>query len=533
MTAIPVENTRLVEELPDVITSTPGLTADDLVILSKTTTDPNAGDYKLTLFDLIIWLYNDAALTGYATAPTQITEVNDDSIATTAFVQNRLAEVTNNYLGTDSVVDALTSTDSTVPLSANQGHVIWQWLVAIEDVLGSKLPISDYNDYYKGLFASEAALNAALPDIGISGSYAIVDQGPGNPAKLYVWDADLPDGQHWVPGGDITPSSTDSLAEGAIKLYFTTQRAIDAGASAFIRYDLAQTLTGLQQAAARANIGLSDTDGLAEGSTNLYFEDARAIAAGAGAFVRYDQEQTLLQTQIDQVLTNLGLLGLNNNTDGKVRLWQPETDYFAETVDGKPAEIVSHNGDLYVVVHDFSSGLDFSVVDAGPSDLALRRLRAVTDIEYIEITASAIAPVVVGQRVGQYLCSKRGMDIFLNHMLPVPEVNNNLETLHVAKCNTGIDGPVVINIKRCNHGGFADQVIGTITIANDNTSTYNYGEFAFNDPWSAAPTTQLWLGNWDMIYFELSTVPTGLDWIAITMLGQTNAYDDPSWNLPV
>lgn len=532
MTAIPVENTRLVEELPDVITSTPGLTADDLVILSKTTTDPNAGDYKLTLFDLIIWLYNDAALTGYATAPTQITEVNDNSIATTAFVQNRLAEVTNNYLGTDSVVDALTSTDSAVPLSANQGYVIWQWLTAIEDVLGSKLPISDYNDYYKGLFASEAALNAALPDIGISGNYAIVDQGPGNPAKLYVWDADLPDGQHWVPGSDITPSSTDSLAEGAIKLYFTTQRAIDAGASAFIRYDLEQTLTGLQQAAARANIGLSDTDGLAEGSTNLYFEAARAIAAAADAYIRYDEPQLIDSVQANQFLDNLNLLADVQawRLAGQIRKWEPFTDYYAAPNNGNsPPNLVWHDDQLYLVLTGFSSGSDFEE-RIWPLGRVLSRVAMSSDPEYNEITANGTAPLTVGQELGSYLFT-RGCIIRNEYVLPRPNVNNNPVDMHRLYTNVGLSGDLVVTIKRLNRYGGIDT-IGTVTVVPDGTGDFEEGVFEFNDSAAEYPPQTLLFGDGDCLIFELTTVPSGLTWIRLNMLGKFENRLSGDYNLP-
>lgn len=385
--------------------------------------------------------------------------------------------LTANLLSVSDVTDTLTSTETQKPGSANQLRVLKDLIDTLSGVVAGKLDASAYNPHYKGTYASAVQLATAHPTASM-GDYAIVDLGVGQPAYLYTWDED--DGI-WVQGSPTSPGSTDALVEG---------------------------------------------------TTNLYFQAARAIAAGATAFLRYDEPQTLDPAQILQALENLGIAEFVNRPVGQVRKWEPETDYWQAGVT-EPPNMVIHQDQLYIVLKDFTSGLTFSVVDTAPSDLALRRMRAATDVDYVEITASGIAPLVVGQRVGQYLCSKRGMSFFLNHALPVPEVNNTLETLHVAKCNTGITGPVVVDIKRSNHGGLADQVIGTITINDDNTSTYNTGSFAFNDTLSPNPTTELSIGKWDMIYFELSTVPTGLDWIAITMLGQTNAYDDPSWNLPV
>lgn len=384
---------------------------------------------------------------------------------------------TANMLAVTDVVDNNTATDTDKPVSVNQVTILKGLIDALTNVVDGKLDTSAYNQHYKGTYTSALQLTTSHPTASM-GDYAVVDLGVGQPAYLYTWDED--DGV-WVQGSPMTPGSTDALAEG---------------------------------------------------TTNLYFQAARAIAAGAAAFLRYDEPQELDPAQILQALENLGIAEFVNRPVGQVRKWEPETDYW-EAGATEPPNMVIYGDQLYIVLKDFTSGLDFSVVDALPSDLALRRLRAATDVQFVEITASAIAPLVMGQRVGQYLSSKRNLAINLNDTLPVPEVNNTLETLHVAKCNPGITGPVVIDIKRCNHGGLADQVIGTITINDDNIGTYNYGVFAFNDPLSLNPTTELWAGNWDMIYFELSTVPSGLSWIAITMLGQTKAFDDPTWNLPV
>lgn len=52
-----------------------------------------------------------------------------------------------------------------------------------------------------------------------------------------------------------------------------TPDVVGIGANAFPRYDQTQTLTTPQKAQLKTNIGLSDTDGLAEGATNKYFSE--------------------------------------------------------------------------------------------------------------------------------------------------------------------------------------------------------------------------------------------------------------------
>lgn len=89
--------------------------------------------------------------------------------------------------------------------------------------------------------------------------------------------------------GDVTGTvssianhNTDALAEGTTNLYFTNQRALDATAAA---YDAAGAAA---QALIDANdytdsaINALDTDDIEEGTTNLYYTDARARGAVSG-----------------------------------------------------------------------------------------------------------------------------------------------------------------------------------------------------------------------------------------------------------
>lgn len=110
------------------------------------------------------------------------------------------------------------------------------------------------NNHYRGTFISLAALQSALPT-GNNGDYALVDTGSDN-LTMYVWDLE----NNW--------------------------------------------------AASSANLSGLTTDTVTEGQTNLYFTNARAIAAIAGSFLRFDQQQTLTTQQINNVLGALGLSGL-------------------------------------------------------------------------------------------------------------------------------------------------------------------------------------------------------------------------------
>lgn len=90
--------------------------------------------------------------------------------------------------------------------------------------LSHKVDIVDFNALWKGVHSSEFALNNEHPTAA-AGSYALVDAGEGEDAIFYWFDVD--DG--WITNGDsISLSSTDALVEGSSNLYFTNARAIAA-----------------------------------------------------------------------------------------------------------------------------------------------------------------------------------------------------------------------------------------------------------------------------------------------------------------
>lgn len=91
--------------------------------------------------------------------------------------------------------------------------------------LADKLNIADYNPKFKGKYTSLSALETAYPT-ATAGDYAQVDAGTGSNVVNYNWDEE----EGWVVGSAIGPaiSTTDDLPEGSANLYFTTARAIAA-----------------------------------------------------------------------------------------------------------------------------------------------------------------------------------------------------------------------------------------------------------------------------------------------------------------
>lgn len=130
-----------------------------------------------------------------------------------------------------------------------------KWL---KDEVDKKLDASVYNQLFKGLHSTDVALNIAYPTAE-AGSYALVDAGEGENAIFYWFDLD--DG--WITNGNsVSLSSTDALMEGTSNLYFTNARAISAGSAAFARYDQAQSLTDTQKSQLLTNIGAKRTANL-------------------------------------------------------------------------------------------------------------------------------------------------------------------------------------------------------------------------------------------------------------------------------
>jgi len=124
-----------------------------------------------------------------------------------------------SLLGGTVVDNNLTSTSTTNALSAAQGTALKGTLDDLITTVSNKLDTSAYNEHYRGTYTTLGNLQTSVPT-GNAGNYAIVDTGTGNDAVYYIWDAE--DG--WVSGGTTTASTTDTVTEGSTNLYFTDAR---------------------------------------------------------------------------------------------------------------------------------------------------------------------------------------------------------------------------------------------------------------------------------------------------------------------
>jgi len=170
------------------------------------------------------WMYWDSATSTYR----PYTDVAE-AVATVPLVRRHkgLFAVVGNllYWYKNGVTDA-----DLVAFTAASAGAIWGALTGtlsdqtdLQNALDLKLDTSAYNDRYKGKYLTEADLNAAFPT-GAYGWTAIVDPGTGVDAIEYIWDNE----EGWVAGGSVGPATTDALPEGSTNLYFTAARAIAA-----------------------------------------------------------------------------------------------------------------------------------------------------------------------------------------------------------------------------------------------------------------------------------------------------------------
>lgn len=108
--------------------------------------------------------------------------------------------------------------------------------------LDTKLDASAYNQHYRGKFISKVALdtNVFTPAL-ISGDYAQVDEGVGEDVVNYNWDAD---DSVWIVGGSGSGATdTDGLPEGSTNLYYTNARTIGALLTGYVKAGTARALT--------------------------------------------------------------------------------------------------------------------------------------------------------------------------------------------------------------------------------------------------------------------------------------------------
>jgi hypothetical protein len=88
--------------------------------------------------------------------------------------------------------------------------------------IDTKLDTSAYNQHFKGVYLTEAALNAAHPT-GVAGDSAQVNEVGATDVVNYSWDTEE---SRWVNNGTGGSGAvnTDALPEGSTNLYFTVAR---------------------------------------------------------------------------------------------------------------------------------------------------------------------------------------------------------------------------------------------------------------------------------------------------------------------
>lgn len=111
----------------------------------------------------------------------------------------------------------------------------------------------------------------------------------GTHSNITVTYDDVANSLSFAADASLIPD-TDSLSEGSTNLYYTDERVQDAvnaliaggsHSNIVITYDDANNTLSF---AAENGVADSDTDDLAEGTTNLYFTDARALSATSAAY---------------------------------------------------------------------------------------------------------------------------------------------------------------------------------------------------------------------------------------------------------
>lgn len=154
--------------------------------------------------------------------------------------------------------------------------------------------------HYRGTFINFTALQTALPTAE-EGDYADVDAGAGAPVQRYIWDES---DSEWV----AQAGSADPITAAQVKTLYESNPDTNAYT------DAEKSKLGGIAAGATAN---ADTDSLAEGATRLYFTTARVLAtvlsglslATGGAITSADTVLVAfgkLQKQITDLIATVG-----------------------------------------------------------------------------------------------------------------------------------------------------------------------------------------------------------------------------------
>lgn len=94
-----------------------------------------------------------------------------------------------------------------------------------DSIASTKLDASAYNDRFKGVYLTEAALNAAHPTANV-GDYAQVNEVGATDVVNYNWDGEESIWVKNVTEGGSGATNTDELPEGSTNFYYTAARFI-------------------------------------------------------------------------------------------------------------------------------------------------------------------------------------------------------------------------------------------------------------------------------------------------------------------
>lgn len=235
---------------------------------------------------------------------------------------------------------------------------------------------------------------------------------------------------------------------------------------------------------------------------------------------------SLVAGSINQTITNLdqALQQL-----GQIWNWTPNTLFTnARTINDyiTAPDIVHHEGSLYVVLQNFTSGVNFS--EKSGANLVLSRLSMDTDLDHLELVAGATAPLFLDQEIGSYLAI-RDFIIELEHTLP----NSRLKAptiLHRALCNADITSANVVTLYKTKGTTGATTAVATISFNTTASGAGMPGVFAFNDAESDTPTTKIVFQKGDILVFKLTTRSNDITWVRINMLGTYVSFLSPRFD---
>lgn len=212
-----------------------------------------------------------------------------------------------------------------------------------------------------------------------------------------------------------------------------------------------------------------------------------------------------------------------------IRPWMAETLYLAAYTDtggNKVAgEIVSHEGSLYQVLTDFTTGQVFA--DVIGTEVVLSRLTMDSDLHYIELPFSGVGPFLADQTIGMYNPITSPLTVKERWNLPntlAPHLQN--QPYGKFYCNPNITTDTVVTLYRLFSTG--EEILGTITFAPI-TAGPNYAEGTLN--LGLAGEFILEVG--DILVARITTVALELEWVCLNMLGSVRGVRSPEFNLPV